>query len=567
MLVSIDWLKQLIDLNGTSIEEVVDILNKKTIATKEVTDRFIELDMKGYNRADLLYMWGVAYEVLAIIEDPDVKLLEKQTDDKRLEEIGDLDIDVTDQNLSPLYSLIKIEGLKIDKSPENWVKKLEDSGMRSVNNITDVTNLVMLEYGQPLHAFDASKVRNEKIIVRTATEGEEIETLDGKKRTLTETDLLITDSEKALGIAGVMGGKNSEIPDSGTVDILLEAAIFDPVNIRKTASRLGLHSEASKRFQHGLTERRLMQALNKAIEYYQDLGGKVTAIKIVGDYPQKKREIRISLPKVRQLIGVDITNEEIDKFTCDLLWEVTYHNDDEWTVYPNFWRLDINIEADVIEEFARLYGYDKIQPRAIDGIVNAEFDENQLSLDYKLKKFLSEMGLSELQTYSYFSANVLENFGWLEKGGKEFLVKIMNPMSKETEYMRQNLWANLLEKTAENLKYHDDIAVFEIGKSFTVNKGEIEETTSLAIAISNETEEPIYELIKIFEELNKKASLNMKLGKYDLPETVKGFFHPNRFIGIMKDGKQIGGISEVHPRLTHKFGTDKRIAVLELYLP
>src|SRR5579884_3774388 len=197
MKVSISWLKELVDINKP-IDEVVKLINLKTIGTKEVTEDFIELDMKGHHRADLLSMRGVALEVGAITDSP----LKFEDNVPTLPaDLPQVDIQIDDTNLFPFYSLVKIENLQVGPSPQEWAKKLEACGMRSVNNVADVTNLVMLEFGQPLHSFDAYQVKEEKIVVRTAHQGEEIETLDGKLRTLENSDLLITDPEKALGIA------------------------------------------------------------------------------------------------------------------------------------------------------------------------------------------------------------------------------------------------------------------------------------------------------------------------------------------------------------------------------
>src|SRR3989344_5361685 len=272
MKVSKNWLKELVEIKD--IDQLVELLPLRTIATKEVTDDYIELDMKGYNRADLLSMRGIAYEVGAVtnskvnFEEPkksDYIWVEKSLDSTP--------VSIEDEELCQIQAVAKIEGLKVEHSKDRWVKKLSDSGMRSIDNITDVTNLIMLEYGHPLHAFDGATVKDETINVRRAKEGEEITTLDGKLRELTKDDLVLADTEKALDVAGVMGGKDTEIKDT-TSTILLSASLFNPEMVRKTANRLKLQSEASKRFYHGLTAKRLLQALNAAIKMYQDLGGK-----------------------------------------------------------------------------------------------------------------------------------------------------------------------------------------------------------------------------------------------------------------------------------------------------
>src|SRR3989344_3795828 len=252
MKISLNWLKELVDFNLTT-KELAEKLSLVSIGIKQQTLDFLELDLT-YNRGDLLSLQGVAREVSAITGS---KLLFSPPDEKDYpwtgKDLPETPVRVEEQNLCPVYCIATIENLKVEQSPESWVKRLSDCGMRTVNNIADVTNLIMLQYGQPMHAFDAAKVAEQTLIVRCAQKGEKLITLDGKRRDLNQSDLLIADPKNSLGLAGVMGGKDSEVSNSST-KVLLEAAIFDPVVIRKTSKRHGLNSEASKRFQHGLTK-------------------------------------------------------------------------------------------------------------------------------------------------------------------------------------------------------------------------------------------------------------------------------------------------------------------------
>src|SRR3990167_2812624 len=225
MKVSKTWLKELVNVKDW--DQLIRLLPLRTIGTKEITDKFIELDMKGYNRADLLSLRGVAYEVASLL-DTQIKFKETDPDSFIWEgkNLPSTPVKIEDGELAQIQCVAKIEGLKVKNSSSQWQTKIKDSGMRTVNNIADVTNLVMLEYGQPLHAFDASKVKG-SVGVRLAQKDERMTTLDGKIRNFTETDLLITDGDGPIGLAGVMGGKESEITDT-TTEILLEVAIFDP---------------------------------------------------------------------------------------------------------------------------------------------------------------------------------------------------------------------------------------------------------------------------------------------------------------------------------------------------
>lgn len=544
MKASTDWLKELVDLK-VSAHDLVRLLPLRTIAVKDKTSDYIELDMKGYNRADLLSLRGVAFEVAAIT---DSKVLFKETDEfiwsnKNLPKAS---VKVEDQNLTPFYCIAKISGLKVGLSAKEWIDKLAASGMRSVNNIADVTNLVMLEYGQPTHAFDAKEVKNETIIVRNAKPGEKLVTLDNKNRELLPTDLLITDPEKAVGLAGVMGGKNSEVTES-TDTILLEAAIFDPVTIRKTATRLSLPSEASKRFQHGLTRKRLLQAVNAAINMYQELGGKLEAITFVGNPDESRPEIDLSQEALDALIGVNFKGEFVQSSLSKLGFEVAKITKG-WKIKLPYFRLDVNTEADVIEEVARMYGYENIPSKPLDSNIPKHEQNPIFGLIERLKQVLTDSGLTEVQTYSYYSTQIIENL----KLKTEDLIRIANPISAETEYLKDMLWPNLLEVIAKNLRQgYKDIAIFEIGKVYFPQDNLPKEEYHLSIALSNGTDNPISELNQIAQNLKL-----VHLGG-DLDRTPRECFHPTRQIDLMV---------EVHKRVTDKFGINQRVAILEIGL-
>jgi phenylalanyl-tRNA synthetase beta chain len=570
MKVSKNWLRQLVDFKGSE-ESLVELFNQKTIGTKEVTEDFIELDMKGYNRADLLSLRGVAYEVSALTNTA-VTFEEIPEDslywaNKKLNEIA---VEVADDTISPLYCLAKIEGLKVEASGEEWKKKLADSGIRSVNNIADVTNLVMVEYGQPLHAFDASTIKEETVIVRRAKQNEKIETLDGKQRDLTEEDIVIADPEKAVGLAGVMGGKNSEITDK-TTTVLLEAAIFDPGMLRKTANRLALGSEASKRFYHGLKAKRLFQALDAAIKMYEELGGKVTGISIEGETLDQLMTVPVRLSKINQLIGETLSVEEVEgylrRLNFSLSEPITENNDTSWEVTVPYFRLDVELEEDLIEEVARMYGYEKITSHSATDIEVAKIDQSKFDFLRKLGETVVGLGLTEVSTYPYFSTKTLEALGWGSQD-KSFLVKIKNPISNETEYLRQSVWPNLVEVINNNVRQgFKDIAVFEIGKSYFFDiQGNPKEGYRLAVALMNGSENPLAELNAILEKVNQELNLGITLKQMEPNQIAKYLVHPKRYLEISKEDKQIGGMSEVHKRVNDYFGIDKRVAVFEIEL-
>ncbi|MCR4306206.1 MAG: phenylalanine--tRNA ligase subunit beta, partial [Candidatus Daviesbacteria bacterium] len=536
MKISINWLKELVDLK-VSMEEVVRLLPLRTIGTKEITEDFIELDMKGYNRADLLSLRGIAYEITAIT-DSQVTFEEPNPENfswsgKNLIEAL---VKVENTELAPLYCIAKISGLKTEASPKEWVKKLADSGIRSVNNIADITNLVMLEYGQPSHAFDAATVKDQKLIVRTAKEGETLVTLDNKVRKLQLSDLLITDPEKAVGLAGVMGGKNSEVTET-TSEILLEVAIFEPKTIRKTAGRLTLPSEASRRFQHGLTKIRALQALDALIRMYQESGGKLEAISIIDNLEETEKTITLTQQKVNSLIGVEIEPEDVENYLRRLHFTLSSQVD-AWEATRPYFRLDTNIEEDIIEEVARMYGYEKIPPQELRGKLPEKIDQALFDLLYNLKLRLVELGLTEIQTYSFYSSKIINELRLTTND----LIKIANPISSETEYLRDEIWLNLLEKSAENLKYFKEVTVFEIGKAYQA-KPELQEEYRLSMLLSDDSGDPTPELYQIFQSAGQHLEgVHQVTADPHLPGEQREYCHPTRYAALEKDGEQIGFI-------------------------
>ncbi len=566
MKVSLSWLQELVDLK-LSPKELAEKLSLASIGVKQFSDETLELDLT-YNRGDLLSLQGVAREIAAIIGSQ-LKFNPAGGGIKAYgADLPKTPVKIGDQKLCPVYCLAKIEGLKVSPSNPDLVKKLADSGIRPVNNIADVTNLVMLEYGQPLHAFDARAVYNESIIVRVAKKGERLTTLDGKTRDLDQGDLLIADEQNVLGLAGVMGGKDSEISNS-TTTILLEAAIFDPISIRKTSQRHGLQSEASKRFQHGLTKTNLLQALSAAIKMYEGLGGKLTAINVVGDLSDQPKTLTLTQVKINSLIGLNIPPKFVESALESLgfMLKRTGANVNHpegglaWHVISPYFRLDIDIEEDLVEEVARMYGYEKIPAKPLEGALPEKLDGSLQNLIYDLKVGLKEAGLTEVQTYSFYSTDILNNLNYKT----DDLVKIANPISSETEYLRNHIWPNLVEIVAKNLKNgFKDVAIFEIGKAYYQTKSEYQEEYKLSIALLNSSENPVYELLQIFKDIEKNLKLDISVGN-QIGESADRF-HPTRYLYLKHKNQPVGKIGEVHPRILNNLGIEKRVAVLEVNL-
>ncbi len=555
MKVSLSWLKELVDFNLTP-QQLADQLSLKSIGVKQVTNDFIELDLT-YNRGDLLSLRGAAYEVAAITGSK-IKFKDQKFawEDQNLPQAK---VQIENEGLAPIYCIAKIENLKVKHSDDSWVKKLSEAGIRSINNLADITNLMMIEYGQPMHAFDGKKVQNETIVVRTAQKGEELLTLDGKTRKLDPADLLIADSQKPLGLAGIMGGKDSEISDS-TTTVLLEAAIFNPTSNRASSKRHGLYSDASKRFQHGLSPKRLLQALDAAIKMYQDLGGTLTAITLIGNFDKEERKLNLNIQKTNDLIGLTLSQETIISCLEKLNFEIKNVDEENLEATIPYFRLDIQIEEDLIEEVARMYGYEKIEGITLVNEEIPSIDQSLPKFIYDLKLKLKELGLTETQTYSFYSSTVLESIQ-SPKLDKNDLIKIANPISSETEYLRMDLWPNLVEAVGKNIKKgYKDMGIFEIGKIYFKNpEGKTGEKYTLSLALMNGSDNPLEELIAIIEKLD----LEIELVESREASTL---FHPKRILDIKKNEDRIGGAGEIHLKLLNQLEIEQRVAVIELNL-
>jgi phenylalanyl-tRNA synthetase beta chain len=469
-----------------------------------------------------------------------------------------------------------------------------------------------LEYGQPTHAFDGDKVEG-KVSVRLARPGEKIKTLDGKERELVDTDILIADDKKAIGIAGVMGGENTEISNN-TKTILLEAAIFDPGTLRKTSQRLNLPSEASRRFQHGLSNTRLFQALDAAIRMYENMGGKLVGISLIYQKPEQingldpLRSTELSLNKVKSHIGIDISKEEIETSLKKLNFrfgaEKQIDSDVIWNVISPFWRLDIEIQEDLIEEIARLYGYEKIPAIELKGEFPEKVDQKLFDTIYNTKKSFADNGLIEVQSYSFLSTKSQQAMGYTKESIDLELIKLANPISSETEYLKNFLWPNLLEIVDKNIKTgYKDIGIFEVGKVYTTDSNKnTKESYHIAAALMNSTDNPMAELVSIIRKvlthvipmkmgiqsesqrsgspmnsgmtdidsglarMTEESGMTIELKEEPMMEELKSLFHPTRYLNVYINGEMAGAITEVHPRVIDKFGIANRVCILEISL-
>ncbi|KKW10671.1 MAG: Phenylalanine-tRNA ligase beta subunit [Candidatus Gottesmanbacteria bacterium GW2011_GWB1_49_7] len=538
MLIPYSWLKEFVNLRK-SAEQVASNLSLVSVGVEGVqktgSDKVLDLDIT-YNRGDLLSVIGVARELAAIYELPLKGPVEKF---QPVEHLSPLSVK-NNVSLSKLYTLTKISELRYKTTSKQIKSRLEAAGMRSVNLWADLTNYVMLEWGQPFHAFDAEKVGRRdpslSIEIRSAKRGEKIKTLDGLDRDLIEGDIVIADKAGAIAIAGVMGGEETEV-DEGTTEILLEAAIFDPISIRRTARRLGLRSEASNRFEHFLSPDNLYTSLNKILQLYQVYGkGEITGFASVGERTTEPYSVGLTHDKLTRVAGEALPLSKARLYLERLGFKVM-SSEKGLLCWPPHFRGDIRIPEDVAEEVLRLHGYENILSKPIQTTLEEVRESKQEDWRDRVTSGLVGNGFSEVKTFPFVSTTVLTHLKAKD------LLRLKNPISVEAEYLRPNLLLSLLEVVKRNNPRYSRGRVFELEKIYP-KRGE---NLALGALIWGE-KEPFLELKGVLEELGRQAHL--KLEFFPVKEE---FLHPVKAVEVRVGRERIGVLGEVHPHLTTAF--------------
>lgn len=556
-------------------------------------DVILEVDNKSLtHRPDLWSHYGVAREIAALTKAKLKPLTFKARIPTKIKTESDnhkdiLDVVVEDFKLCPRYLGVALDNIRVEPSPLWLSQRLESLGVRPVNNIVDLTNYVMLELGQPMHAFDLNKVLNKKlfesiakIVARKARRGERIVTLDKKTRILESEMLVIADSESPIALAGIMGGINSEIDENSKV-IILESANFNPRNIRQTSAKLGLRTEASMRFEKGLDPNLAEIALKRALILLFKL---LPQARIVSKIKDKKKfilnakPIKIESRTISQKIGVELKEKEIEESLARLGFKVSRRGR-QLAVTPPTWRAtgDIVIAEDVIEEVARIYGYNKIN--SFLPAIKLEVPKISFSLRFEreVKDILFErLGMSEVSNYSFFSAEQIVKLGYRP----EKFLRLANPVSKEAEYLRFNLLGNLLLNINSNLRFSSEFRIFEIGSIFkketsnyfrskTSKKRLPKQIKMVAAAIVDEALNPkgaphFYQVKGMAEYLLKHFGIN----DYQLDErrVNKEFWHSSRALTVIVNNEKVGTFGEIHPKILERFDIYTRVGAFELNL-
>lgn len=565
MICSHDELGITEDMLGYEPEYGILILPDDTPIGKDIKDIFgmnetvVEFEITS-NRPDCFSIIGLARETAASFNKkftvPEIKFTENS------ENIADtISVEVLDKDKCKRYCARMVKDVKIAPSPSWMQERLRACGVRPINNIVDITNYVLLEYGQPMHAFDLRDLEDNKIVVRRAQDGEAIKTLDEQDRKLTAEDLVIADGKRAVAIAGVMGGFNSEVKDD-TTTVVFESATFDGASVRLTAQRVGLRTEASSRYEKGLDYNNTVPAVERACQLVEQLGcGTIVGgmIDVMGNVTDMKT-LPLRPEKINAFLGTDIPTADMIKIFDALEIETDL---DKMTVTPPSFRPDLEGEADIAEEVARFYGYDNVPTTLLSGEATCGRKTERQQIQDKVNELLTAQGMYEIYTYTFTSPSIFDKLNIPTDSALRKTVVISNPLGEDTSVMRTTTIASMLDTLSRNYNYRNASAkMFEVGKVFIpTEQGKLpDEITKITMGMYGDNAD-FYDIKGICE--NMFENLNVKKVKY-VAVTDNPTFHPGRCAKISAGGKTLGIIGEVHPSVTRKYGIETPVYIAEL---
>ncbi|HZH34954.1 MAG TPA: phenylalanine--tRNA ligase subunit beta, partial [Pyrinomonadaceae bacterium] len=581
MNISYNWLKDLVEIDSTP-QELAEKLTSVGLAVEGIhasADDFVfDVDLTS-NRPDCLSHLGVSREISAVSKSK-LKTLESknETTSGNIEELTS--VEVADEDLCPRYTARLVRGVKVGASPEWLVKRLEAVGERSINNIADITNYVMHELGQPLHAFDFHKLDGRRIVVRRAVEGEKMRTLDGVEREFDESTLLICDAEKPVAIGGVMGGEDSGISDE-TTDVLIEAAYFKRENIRRTSRKLGLATEASYRFERGTDVENVLRASNRCVELICEIAGGTATENVIDVYPNPPVENMIPFrpARVEILTGLEVKSEEMLRILSALGFEMREDETQGLSFAAPTWRHDMEREEDLVEEIARHTGYDKIAEELPPAFGAGEYQATE-PRKKSLRTALADSGFNEAISYSFIDVASDEKFELLpdlidiQAEGK--FVTLRDSIIEGAVRMRPTLIAGLLDAVRENFNHGiRNLRLFELGKIFAAFGGQGSlptEKESLALVITGgEILENRAEPIRELDFYDAKGALESAVAAMNIPALefraarIK-HLRDGQAAEVLFGGERIGSIGRLSDELAANYKFRQPVFVAEVDL-
>ena len=574
------------------VESYGMLCSGKELHISEEADGIMELDeslQEGTSLADLyadvifdvsltpnlshcMSIIGVARELSAALNKPIhfPKIVTEETG-KSMEE--QMRVSVLDSHACPRYACRLITNVKVGPSPD-WLRSaLEKSGLRSINNVVDVTNYVLLEMGHPLHAFDYDLLGDKRIIVKKAEEGECFTTLDGKTRILSKEDLMICDGAHSIAIAGVMGGENSEVSDR-TCNVLLESAYFDPVTVRKTSKRLGLQTDSSKRFERGTDPNGLIASLDRAALFIQDVaGGQVCSGTIdVHEKAFPEAVIRCRLHRINKILGLQLSQGEVESIFKRLHFQCIWQDQDTAEVRVPTYRVDIQTEIDLIEEVARVYGYNNI-PRKGGEYRSSVLPHSPIYLfEKKIESHMISEGLQEFLTCDLIGPSLLAITQDVSLPS-ESLISVLNPTSIEQSIMRASLLPGLLQVTKYNIDHQNHrIAGFEIGRVHFKDVLQYKEPSVLGIVLSgpcelsNWNEKPRHYDFFDMKGIIERVLTVLGIKGFEFKNLKLNTFHTGRQASVFVNSLELGSFGEIHPAILRRLDVSQRVLFAEFNL-
>ncbi|MBE5871707.1 MAG: phenylalanine--tRNA ligase subunit beta [Lachnospiraceae bacterium] len=517
------------------------------------------------NRVDCYSVIGIAREAAATFGKPFVPpVVTVKENDKKVEDF--ISVEVKDTDLCSRYCARVVTNIKIAPSPEWMQRRLAASGIRPINNLVDITNYVMEEYGQPMHAFDLDTIAGNKIVVKRAKDGDVFQTLDGQERKLDSEVLMICDAEKEIGIAGIMGGENSKITDD-VKTVLFEAATFNGPNIRKSAKRIGLRTDASGKFEKGLDPNNALDAINRACQLIEELGCGEVVSGVVDIKSELKEKVRIPFDadRINRLLGTNVSKEEMLEIFKRI--EVEYEEASNELIIPTF-RQDLLGQADIAEEVARFYGYDKIPMTLPSGEATAGKLPYKLRIEEKAREIAEFCGFSQGYCYSFESPKVFDKLLLPADSELRNTVTISNPLGEDFSVMRTISLNGMLTSLATNYnRRNKNVRLYELGNIYIPHEMPVttlpDERMQFTLGFYGDGD--FFTMKGVLEEFFEYVGMHKK-PEYD-PKAGKTFLHPGRQANIVYDGTVIGYLGEVHPEVCDHYDLNTKAYVAVIDMP